>query len=210
MEEWDKESIIKFHEGYEGEYAGDTSAPEIVRLSKNFIGTRVLDVGAGSGALIDLIPKAIGLDLVSKHPRMIKGDVSIIPFKTESFDTIFATDILEHLDDETLKRAFCEIARILKTKGSLILATPYKENLKQNIVLCPKCGTRFHKVGHFQTFEEKTMEKLLITNGFKIRKISALPLSFMANHKYMKYFKSIFERFGYVEPSNLFVIAVKE
>jgi ubiquinone/menaquinone biosynthesis C-methylase UbiE len=117
MEKWSKDSITRFHEEYEGDYAGDVSSPEIVRLSKKYIGNKVLDIGAGTGALIDLIPNAVGLDLVSKHPKMIKGDISDMLFGDKSFDTIFATEILEHLDDETLNKGLDEIYRILQGGG---------------------------------------------------------------------------------------------
>lgn len=115
MEKWGKDAIARFHEEYEGDYAGDISSSEIIRLSKKYIGNKVLDVGAGSGALIDLIPGAVGLDLVPKHqhPKVIKGDISNMPFKDDSFDTIFATEILEHLDDVTLNKGLDEIYRVL-------------------------------------------------------------------------------------------------
>jgi 2-polyprenyl-3-methyl-5-hydroxy-6-metoxy-1,4-benzoquinol methylase len=60
---------------YNGKFAGDTNAREIIRLSKQYIGNRVLDIGAGSGALIERLPNAIGIDLAPKHPRIIKGNV---------------------------------------------------------------------------------------------------------------------------------------
>ena len=63
----------------------------------------MLDIGAGSGALISRIPDSIGLDLVAKHPRMIVGDIASMPFNNESFDIILATALLEHLDNITLK-----------------------------------------------------------------------------------------------------------
>ena len=94
MEKWSKDSIKKFHEEYDGDYAGDISSPEIVRLSKKYIGNKVLDAGAGSGALINLMPNAVGLDLAPKRPKIIKGDISDIPFGDKSFDTVFATEIL--------------------------------------------------------------------------------------------------------------------
>ena len=117
MEKWSKDSVKRFHEEYDGDYAGDISSPEIVRLSKKYIGNKVLDVGAGSGALISLIPNAVGLDLVSKHPRMIKGDISDMPFGDDSFDTILTTEILEHLDDETLNNGLDAICRVLRGGG---------------------------------------------------------------------------------------------
>lgn len=205
----DKELIKKFWEEYEADFSGDVSSPEIVRLSKKYIGNKVLDVGAGSGALIDLIPNAIGLDLVSKHPRMIKGDISNMPFRDESFDTIFATEILEHLDDETLNKGLDDIYRVLRREGHLVITVPYKEDMRQNMVVCPKCGAKFHRWGHMQVFDEERMREMLERKGFKIVNIKRLPLGFMAEHKILKYFGWLLKRFGFISSGNLFVVVKK-
>ena len=123
MEKWNKNSITRFHEEYEGSYAGDTSSTEIIRLSKKYIGNRVLDVGAGSGALINRLPSAVGIDLVPKHPKVIKEDISNMSFNDESFDTIFATEILEHLDDVIAVLRECH--RLLKSNGKLHIKVVY-------------------------------------------------------------------------------------
>lgn len=209
MEKWSKDSITRFHEEHEGDYAGDITSPEIIRLSKKYIGKRVLDVGAGSGALIDLIPSAVGIDLVSKHPKMVKGDISNMPVKDDSFDTIFATEIIEHLDDETLNNGLTEICRILK-EGHLVITVPYNEDMKQNMVVCPKCGAKFHRWGHVQVFDEKRMREMLERSGFEIVKIKRLPIGFMAEHKFLKHFRYFIERFGFISSGNLFVVAVKK
>jgi SAM-dependent methyltransferase len=210
MKEWDKDSIKRFHEEYEGRYAGDTLSSEIVRLSKKFIGNTILDVGAGSGALMELIPESTGIDLVSKHPRMITGDVTDTPFKQGSFETIFATDILEHLDDKMLDSSLKEVHRLLKNNGTFVITVPYKEDLKQNVVICPDCGIKFHKVGHTQVFDEERIKTLLLGKGFKIEKLDVLPLSFMANHKFLKHFKVLFKKFGFINQFNMFIVAVKK
>jgi ubiquinone/menaquinone biosynthesis C-methylase UbiE len=208
---WDKEQVKKFWEESEADFAGDVSSPEIIRLSKKYIGKRVLDVGAGSGALINLIPSAIGIDLVSKHPRMIKGDISNIPLKDDSFDTIFATEIIEHLDDETVNRGLNEIYRVQRDRGGyLIITVPYNEDMRQNMVVCPKCGAKFHRWGHVQVFDEKRMREMLERRGFEIVKIKRLPIGFMAEHKFLKHFRYFLECFGFISPGNLFVIAVKK
>lgn len=207
-ETWDKEQVKKFWEESEAAFAGDVSSPEIIRLSKKYIGNKVLDVGAGSGALISQIPNVIGLDLVSKHPRMIKGDISDMPFGDKSFDTIFATEILEHLDDEILNKSLNEIYRVLK-EGHLIITVPYNEDMRQNMVVCPKCGAKFHRWGHMQVFDEKRMSEMLERRGFEIVKIKRLPIGFMAEHKFLKHFKYFLERFGFISSGNLFVVAVK-
>ena len=142
---WSKKATIEFHEEYEGAYAGDVSASEIVRLSRKYVKGRVLDIGSGSGSLVNLIPNAVGVDLVPKHLNSIKGDVANLPFKDRSFDTVFCTELLEHLCDSDLESGLKEVRRILSGKGHLIITVPYKENLKVNTVLCPKCGAKFHR-----------------------------------------------------------------
>jgi SAM-dependent methyltransferase len=209
MKRWSKDSIIKFHEEYEGGYAGDISSPEIIGLSKKYIGNKVLDVGAGSGALINLIPNAVGLDLVSKHSRMIKGDISGMPFGDEVFDMIFATEILEHLDNEALNKSLNEIYRVLKEEGHLVITVPYNEDMRQNMVVCPKCGATFHRWGHMQVFDEKRMREMLERKGFEIVKIKRLPIGFMATHKFLKRFRFFLERFGFLSGGNLFVVVKK-
>jgi hypothetical protein len=67
--------------------------PEIIELSKKYIGKRVLDVSAGSGVLIDRLPTAMGLDLVPKHPKVIKKDISNMLCNVESF---YSTNPLFH------------------------------------------------------------------------------------------------------------------
>jgi len=45
LEKWDKKAVVRYHQQSERGYAGDLSSPEIVRLSKKYIGNKVLDVG---------------------------------------------------------------------------------------------------------------------------------------------------------------------
>lgn len=207
---WDKSSIIKFWEANEADFAGDLVAPEIVRLSKKYIGRKVLDIGAGSGALINLIPEAIGIDLVPKHPKIIKGDIINLPFEDESFDTIFATEVLEHLDEETMDKGLKEVYRVLVRDGHFIITVPYKEDLKQNMVLCPKCGEEFHRYQHMQSFDEIKIKNILEEKKFKIIEIKILPLGSMARHPFLKYFWKIFNKLNLgFKPSNLFIVSKK-
>lgn len=207
---WNKKSVAKFWEGCTAEQAGDTSAPEIIELSKKYIGKRVLDAGAGSGALIKRIPNAIGLDLAPKHRRIIKGNVLDMPFKNKIFDTVFATELLEHLDDDALDKGLSELSRVLRKGGYLIVTTPYKEDVRQNMVLCPNCRTWFHRWGHQQIFDEKKMKEILERKGFELVEIRILPLGLLAKHKFIKHFRGILKKLEFLQSSNnLFVVARK-
>lgn len=205
---WDKKDVLDFWEKNEADYAGDVSAHEILKMSKKYIGNSVLDVGAGSGALINLIPNSIGLDIASKQENIIKGDITDIPFEDQSFDTIFATEVLEHLDNDTLNRGMAEISRVLKKGGHLIVTVPCNENLSQNTVSCPDCGTKFHRWGHIQVFNEDNIKQLL-KDDFKLIMIKKLPIGFNANYKVLKYFRWLIERSGFLNDQNLFLVAKK-
>jgi len=201
-----KNSVAEFWSEYDGDFAGDILAPEIIKLSKKYIGEFVLDVGAGSGALVSRIPNAIGIDLAPKGPKVIKGDISKMPFENKKFDTVFATEVIEHLSNDILDNGLKEIARVLKPGGILIATIPYREDIKQNMVVCPKCGEKFHRVGHIQSFDETKIKNILEKRGFKIIKIQALPLGSMARHPFLKYSKWFFQRIGYFNPTNMFVV----
>jgi SAM-dependent methyltransferase len=210
MEPWSKQSIIEFHHYYEGDYAADVIAPLLIRLSKKYIKGRVLDIGAGSGALISRLPNSIGLDLVSKHRRMVVGDIAQLPFKNEAFSTVFATALLEHLDDVTLEWGLREVTRVLSRNGKLILTVPHEEDLRQNMVLCPKCGAKFHRYGHMQVFERRSIRSVLEDVGFKILEIRVLPLGFIATQPLLRHFRYILEKLGFLKSQDMFIVAVKE
>jgi SAM-dependent methyltransferase len=101
----------------------------------------IIDVGCGVGSNLELLKsvglKVIGIDFeiysLSLAKRrfstipFIHGDLLSLPFKTNSIETIIATDILEHLDDDSI--GIKEIHRALKQKGSVILTVPALKSL---------------------------------------------------------------------------------
>ncbi len=93
-------------------------------------GTHVLDVGGFDGYYLSLFPNAVrvGVDLnVSPDPHipMIQADACLLPFADETFDTIYALDVIEHVTDK--KTFLASILRVLKPDGLFILSTPHKK-----------------------------------------------------------------------------------
>jgi len=99
---------------------------------------RVLDVGCGLSLFSEIHPdwdfRIVAGDLVYGRMKQRKEavpwidwsvfDASRLPFRSGSFDGLFAGEILEHLPDP--ERAVAEWNRVLKTGGILIVTTPNK------------------------------------------------------------------------------------
>lgn len=174
-------------------YQGDAVSGLIFSLSKKWIGRKILDVGAGTGALVSHLKSmgyenAQGIDLYPKVDFIKKGLITKIDFEDSYFDTLFCTEVIEHLDDKQIKKGVSEIERVLKEKGSLIISVPYNENLEHNSFVCPQCKHKFHKVGHLQSFDKKRIKKILNKQNFTVEKIMVLPLSFMAKLPYSQFY----------------------
>lgn len=72
---------------------------------------------------IDLDPRVLG------NPYLDEARVAGaegIPFGDESFDLVFADNVMEHLDKPT--EVFSEIARVLKPDGTLMFKTPNRSH----------------------------------------------------------------------------------
>ena len=148
----------------------------------------ILDMGCGNGYIANhLISKGFnvygtdaseeGISIARKqHPdRFFIQDFSTEELPEElkgiTFDTIISTEVIEHLYDPY---KFAELCRKIldKSKGELILTTPYHGYLK-NLMLSifNKWDTHISPLwqgGHIKFWSEKTVTKLLTESGFKV------------------------------------------
>jgi len=118
----------------------------------------ILNIGYGNGWIekkcaknnwdvFSLDPSHDPININDNGINYVSGTIENSPFLDNQFDFIFCSEILEHLNNEQLMDGICEIKRILKEDGILIGTVPYKENLLENIVVCPECGVKFHRWG---------------------------------------------------------------
>lgn len=97
---------------------------------------QVLDLGTSTGTNLRMLRdlgyhRVVGLDISLEAIHyceskglgpVSQGDVCAIPFADSSFDLVFATDIVEHVDNDEL--AVAEIARVLRPGGYVLLTVP--------------------------------------------------------------------------------------
>lgn len=107
--------------------AGLTLLRALEPLVREHCRGRVLDAGAGRGAYRDLLLRHadsyVGLDMAPSRAMNVVGDAQQLPFADASFDTVFCSQVLEHVPQPWL--ALAEFRRVLKPGGKLILSVPH-------------------------------------------------------------------------------------
>lgn len=130
---------------------------------------RVLNIGVGDGWLeqrciaqgwetyaLDPIEPAIARVAAAGVVGKV-GHIEAIPFANDFFDIVFCSEIIEHLSREQIQQGLSEVKRVLKNKGVLLGTVPFNENLFEGRVVCPDCGSVFHRIGHQQSFDTTTL-----------------------------------------------------
>jgi SAM-dependent methyltransferase len=90
-----------------------------------------------------------------------------LPFIDSSFDCILASEVIEHVPDDS--KLIEEIKRVAKKNCRIILTTESSEGLLPITDICHEGGTEYYKT--YRIYTKKLLSELFETAGFKIEKI---------------------------------------
>lgn len=141
---------------------------------------KILDIGCGFGwfelnALDRGVKQIAGIEITNedlKAARQIKDKRTIfkvggaleLPFEDNSFDTVVAWEVIEHIPKNTETQMFKEVKRVLKKKGSFYLSTPYDSFWSKHF------DPAWWLIGH-RHYSKKQLIKLGTKQGFKVPEI---------------------------------------
>ncbi len=95
--------------------------------------------------------------------RMVVADAMALPFRSDLFQHVICSEVIEHLPDDT--RAVKEIARIMKKSGLLFITFPHRK-------VYFSVDDRF--VHHYRRYELSEMEQKLSERGMKVLAIEKI------------------------------------
>lgn len=121
-------------------------------------GKRVLETGCGGGIYLDIIvrmggqisgqdisPEYVNDALAYLRENKFEADIKVgdavkLLFDDNYFDAVLAADFFEHITREQKNKVLCEVYRVLKPGGVLVIKTPNLDYLKITLWLRRICA----------------------------------------------------------------------
>ena len=146
----DQAEIIWNWDSPSGRRRADRRAAIFVERGGLAPGKRALELGCGTGIFLEKVAptgaRIVGLDLsadllakararLGAAPNVVlhRGNAERMPYATSSFDTVYGSSVLHHLD---LDRALGEVFRVLRPGGRCVFTEPN--------ILNPQVAVMFH------------------------------------------------------------------
>jgi len=124
---WNEESYLRFFPSLT--WQSDPQVDAVMRRTSP--GERVVDLGAGGR---QIAPGVLCVDFVPFANTGLVADVHQLPFRDGSVDCIFATGLLEHVEDH--RQVLSEISRVLRPGGLAHVELPFLQQYHEDPIDC--------------------------------------------------------------------------
>lgn len=173
---------------------------DILRLSSPSADKVVLDLGSARGDVCFLLAprvrEAIGVDASAKaleiaeaerarrglaNVRFVRGDVATLEgIADASIDLAGAFDLLEHVDDETVRQMLRALRRVLKPGGVFAAYTPNREHYVERLKAHDFLLKQFPE--HIAVRRPREIRGLLEAEGWRLLEMTYSPAPFPVVH----------------------------
>lgn len=132
-----------------------------------------LDLGCGTGLMVEVLTRK-GLLVVGADRRpeglmatrralpqawLVQTEATQLPIRDGVFDAVMLLDVLEHVDDRSV---LCEVHRVLKPGGLLLLTVPAMPWL---------WSYRDEAAGHLRRYRRQDLRRLLASIQFRVEDV---------------------------------------
>ena len=169
---------------------------DILRLARPSKDATVLDLGSARGdvcfLLAPLVKEAVGVDASERaleiaeterarrgldNVRFVAGDVATLTaIPDRSIDVAGAFDLLEHIDDATVKEMLRALARVVKPGGRFVAYTPNREHYVERLKAREILLKQFPQ--HIAVRRPREIASLLQSEGWRIDSLTYSPAPF--------------------------------
>jgi SAM-dependent methyltransferase len=126
----------------------------------------IVDVGCGNGVITNILGEkyeVTGVDrsevaLQSVKTKKLAASASSIPLPDHCCDLVFSSELLEHLDDDTLTGTVSEMMRL--TRKYIFITVPNDENPDKLAIQCTECGYIYNSPNHLRSFRPTDLKQL--------------------------------------------------
>ena len=120
---------------------------------------------AESLRLLDALPEEQGGTVRGAGPWLaMQGSSYALPFRSESFDCVIISEVLEHLHDDAA--ALRELSRVLRPGGLLAVSVP--RTGPEAVCWALSSSYRNSPGGHVRIYRRSRLERLVESSGYRI------------------------------------------
>lgn len=126
---------------------------------------RTLEIGFNDFRMtraLSRITDVISIDLPTALPishsssKLVFSNIRALPFRDKAFDLVVCAEVLEHLDQLTLRAGLNELRRV--SSDYILVTVPYRQPVHYELFKCGHCGHEENCMGHLRQIGEQDLK----------------------------------------------------